>query len=231
MSDNIRVCYVSREDGKVFCVPETITFNRHNNPLSTMFRCDTRLIDLIHCIMNYVVTFQLHHDEQFLEAQTFYIAHDMQFFKLIQDASLSMGCGYSGISKLFLKDNNALTFVDEQNQQGNGDHDLSLFHLGRAILFSSNKGNSGMLIMAPDRHINNPSLSASFHFYSYRFGKRVMAAYHDLHDHGNRRKGVHGAEPATFEELLNFTFKNTATPMSKYLTVLRLYLNDMCLFS
>lgn len=47
---------------------EITMLSRHNNILSAMVRCDNRFIDPVHCVMNYVVTFGLEYNVQFLKS-------------------------------------------------------------------------------------------------------------------------------------------------------------------
>lgn len=91
---------------------ETITLSRHNNSLFEMFRCNTRFLDLVQCIINYAVTLELKNYVQFLQTPTFYTARIIPLSRFIQDVSLSTCRLYIREAKLFLKNNNDFTFVN-----------------------------------------------------------------------------------------------------------------------
>lgn len=58
MSDKISVSYISREDETLLSALEIIVLSDQSNSL-VMFRRDTPLIDLVHCVMSTSVMFEL----------------------------------------------------------------------------------------------------------------------------------------------------------------------------
>lgn len=58
----------------------------------------------------------------------------------------------------------------------------------------------------------------------------MVSVYCNLHDLVNRRKGMDGTEPPTFDAFLHFTLENSATHISQGLSVLQQYVNIMHVF-
>lgn len=90
MSDQISVSYITMSDEKLAPSWKIIMSIRHNSSLYAMFRLDTRITNLVHCVLTHAVTFVLQYDVQFLQARTSDNACNKQSSQIIPNASLSM---------------------------------------------------------------------------------------------------------------------------------------------
>lgn len=117
MADRICVGYSSRENEKLFSACKIIMLSHYNNYLSALFRRDTRLIDLVHCVMKYSVTFEQVYNVQSLQAQPPGIALGMQSSQFLQNATFYLCCRSTSAAKLSLKGNAIFTFFTNRTAE------------------------------------------------------------------------------------------------------------------
>lgn len=64
----ICIGFIRRGNKDLLSASKNILLSRHNTSILAMLRGDTRLIDVVLCVMNYVVSFELKYDVQVLYA-------------------------------------------------------------------------------------------------------------------------------------------------------------------
>lgn len=114
MSAQIQIVYFSREEERSLSRLYIILPSSQINSLSTIFKCHSWFSDLVQCIMNYTLTFELEYSVQFLQAQSSDVALIIQLHHYTLDTRPpSCGC-YTPVAKIFLKNQNFFTSVAEQ---------------------------------------------------------------------------------------------------------------------
>lgn len=94
-----------------------------------MFRCGTRLTDLVHWVLKYANTDMLEYEIQFLQARTSDVAGNMQSFRFIQDASLFTSSCFIRVAKLSLENSILCTLILSRAKQCSSGHNQGLVNL------------------------------------------------------------------------------------------------------
>lgn len=114
----------------------------HHNSVFAMFRRNSTLIDLIHCVLNYAVTFELQYNVQLLLARAPSIRRYMLSSWFMQNASLSACGSYTCIAKPFHQKQQRAQ-VSEQNNGSSANPDLGIVQINDATSFNAMKRTQG----------------------------------------------------------------------------------------
>lgn len=85
--DIVSLLYISKKGEKLLSVRKNYNAQLPQKLLLRHSEARTRFIDLVHCLMKYVMTFMLEYEVQSLQAPAFDIVRDMQSSWFMLDAS------------------------------------------------------------------------------------------------------------------------------------------------
>lgn len=186
-------------------------------------------------LLNYFRAFELEHNVSFIGARTSDIAHDISSCAFFQRSSISTCWPWIKVFKRLLKNSDVFTVANlwSVRSKHNSDEDLPGFvHVDDANLFPATIEDAKLLFMETDNWTSSSSPSYSSHVQSsYQSGRKVLTAYHNIHDHLMLVRTNNRAEPIFLDFYLNNTSENTAIHMAQGVTILEQYLNVMGFFA
>lgn len=161
--DQIHVSYIIREEKWFWWTSNVNMFSCYNKAFSDTSMCYTRFVHFVQRFMDYMVTFEVDYNKQYLQTRTSDIAAPWNHPSSSRTPSYPLSSTTPALQMSSWKTKTSSSSIQSRESEVNELHEPGIVDLNETTIFSCNEKDAKLLVVSMKSCIENSAHFASFH--------------------------------------------------------------------